>query len=274
MLLCTENKVEYSAFMVTNGYLLNENIIKKMLDANIKNCQITIDGPPEIHDKRRILKNGGGTFDVLLKNLLLLRSMGGAASIRVNIDKTNINYVEDLICILKENNLQDIHINFGQVTAYTNACNSIAGNCLSTEEYSKINIDMQKLLHKHGFVADEYPYYPGIKGNYCCADQINSYVVDPEGYLYKCWNSIGNIEEAVGNVLNIDNPSAEHVERNIEWVSTNPFEGECLECNLLPICMGGCPYLKIEDKKANCEKWKYNFDEVLKYTYEFKEQKN
>ena len=62
--------------------------------------------------------------------------------------------------------------------------------------------------------------------------------------------------------------------RSIKWVEVNPFEGECLSCNLLPICMGGCPYMKLKNEKsANCEKWKYHFNEMIKYTYEYKSLK-
>lgn len=272
--LCKENGIEYSAFMVTNGYLVTEQVVEKMKEAQIMSCQITVDGPERIHNTRRILKDGTGSFNQIIKNIKLLKKNDINVNIRVNIDKTNLEYVEELLTFLEENGLQDLHINFGQVTAYTEACSSIAGNCLSTKEYSSANINLQKLLHKHGFNADDYPYYPGIKSNYCCADQINSFVVDPKGFIYKCWNNIGSEEDAVGNVLRLKDPKVEETMRSIKWVEVNPFEGECLSCKLLPICMGGCPYMKLKDgKSANCEKWKYHFNEMIKYTYEYKSLK-
>lgn len=265
--ICSENHIEYTAYMVSNGYLITDRIINDMKKNIIKGCQITLDGPPEIHNKRRVLRNGDETFEVIINNIKKLTDNDIRVSIRVNIDKTNVSYVESLLNILSQNHLNDLSVNFGQLTAYTEACSSIEGNCLNTEEYSDQYRRMQKLLIKYGFPAKEYPNYPGIKGNYCCADQINSFVIDPDGFMYKCWNSIGNVKEAVGNVVNLKDPQSDWLMRNIEWISTEPFEGKCIECKFLPICMGGCPYLKREKNEPTCEKWQYGFEDLLKYMY-------
>lgn len=267
MKICSQNNIKYHAYIVTNGYLINDDILVGMKNSCIEGCQITVDGPPEIHNKRRVLRNGDGTFDVILNNIKKLISNDINVSLRVNIDKTNVECIEHLLLILREEGLNDLIINFGQVTAYTDACSDIACNCLQNDEYSSACISLQKKLHEYDFKAENYPYYPGIKGNYCCADQVNSFVIDADGYLYKCWNSIGNINEAVGKVDEIDTPNSRYISQQIDWVLTNPFEGKCLDCKLLPICMGGCPYLKKEEKEAVCEKWIYNFEEMLKYTY-------
>lgn len=68
--LCKENDIKYFSSIVTNGYLLNEEMAKKIKDCNISKIQITIDGPQEIHDKRRILANGDGTFEKILNNII------------------------------------------------------------------------------------------------------------------------------------------------------------------------------------------------------------
>ena len=52
--LCNEKNIDYSASIVTNGYLLNKEILKKFEKYKISSVQITLDGPKEIHDKRRI----------------------------------------------------------------------------------------------------------------------------------------------------------------------------------------------------------------------------
>jgi uncharacterized protein len=272
--ICSINHVEYSAYMVSNGYLVSESVINNMKNNMIRGCQITLDGPPEVHDKRRILRNGNGTFEIIVDNIKKLINNNINVSIRVNIDKTNVEQVEELLQILIKNNLNSLSINFGQLTAYTEACSSVSDHCLNTEEYSDEYKRMQKLLVKYGFPAKDYPNYPGIKGNYCCADQINSFVIDPDGYMYKCWNSIGNAKEAVGNVVNLKEPKSDWLMRNIEWVSTEPFEGKCLKCKFLPICMGGCPYLKREKKEPVCEKWQYGFEDLLKYMYELQKNEN
>ncbi len=263
---------KYSAFMVTNGYLLNEKVIAKLKELKVNGIQITIDGPPEIHNNRRMLRYGKerNTFDKIVKNMILASKSGLRIALRVNIDKLNVDSVMELFDILEEKEIKRINVAFGHVTAYTDACQSVAGSCLTTEEYAHSNLEFQRILNERGFNLTGYPYYPGIKGNYCCADNSTSFVIDPKGYMHKCWNTIGKNDQAVGNIINYkDAPTNTMLVNNVKWMTWNPFDfEECLACKILPICMGGCPYNGLENgNQPNCEKWKYNLEEVLKYTY-------
>ena len=53
--------------------------------------RITLDGEKEIHDKRRVLCNGDGTFDVIVSNIKKFSEKGIRVKIRVNIDKENVD---------------------------------------------------------------------------------------------------------------------------------------------------------------------------------------
>ncbi|MBP3041903.1 radical SAM protein, partial [Bacillaceae bacterium Marseille-Q3522] len=67
--ICDSNNVKYGAAMTTNGYNLTVDTMKKCLFYNIKGFQITIDGNLKQHNERRILRDGGNTFEVIFKNL-------------------------------------------------------------------------------------------------------------------------------------------------------------------------------------------------------------
>lgn len=67
--ICDKYGVQYQANIITNGYLLNKEIVKELEDIHVKHIQVTIDGPKDIHDKRRFLKGKQGTFDKIFKNL-------------------------------------------------------------------------------------------------------------------------------------------------------------------------------------------------------------
>ncbi|WFD10772.1 radical SAM/SPASM domain-containing protein [Tepidibacter hydrothermalis] len=271
MNLCEQYGANYYSFIVSNGYLIDDETIENLIKYKITNIQVTIDGPKEIHDKRRIQKSGKGSFDKILYNVKKLKEKGFNINIRINIDKTNVARVEELLDILKLNDLNGLSITLGQVTAYTQACSSVSGSCLNNEEYAVTSLDIQKILNDKEFEVQDYPYYPGIKANYCCADQINAFVIDPWGDMYKCWNDIGLKEKSVGNITKEleENDDINQVMNQIDWLTQNPFDEEdCVECDLLPICMGGCPYNKKENKKLSCEKWKYNMKEILAYTYQ------
>jgi uncharacterized protein len=63
--LCGD-KVKYTAAMVTNGYNLNKDNVNRLKKLKVKRVQITIDGPKIIHDERRKLSNGKGSFDKII----------------------------------------------------------------------------------------------------------------------------------------------------------------------------------------------------------------
>ncbi|WP_332461410.1 radical SAM/SPASM domain-containing protein [Paenibacillus tianjinensis] len=269
--ICEKYSVSYNSYIVTNGYLINDEVIEHFKKYKIDGAQITMDGPPEIHNSRRRLKGSDkDTFFVILNNIKKLLENDINVSIRINVDKTNVANVEELLDILVAHNLQGLSINLGQVTAYTEACMSIAESCLNTEEYAKENVVQQAILFAKGFNVGNYPYYPGVKANYCCADAVDSYVLDPNGFMYKCWNDVGNKERAVGNVNTIHEPTNEKMfMRNADYLLWSPFNfDKCTNCDVLPICMGGCPYNgEMLGNEPDCEKWRYNLDDVLKLTY-------
>lgn len=269
--MCEEEGVEYGAYIVTNGYLIDDEIIKLFKRAKITGAQITIDGPPDIHNLRRKLKNSSEpTFERILDNVKTVME-GGIKNItlRINVDKTNLDRIDELLDIFDEKGLKEVAVNLGHVTAYTEACSSVVDNCLNMQEYADGDSKYQKIMHDRGYrVAGNYPYYPGIKQNYCCADHEGAYVIDPEGYMYKCWNDVGIVEKAVGNVC-VETPSDKMFSNNINYILWSPFEyKECTECNILPVCMGGCPHQGIAGGKPSCEKWKYSLDQTIIATYE------
>lgn len=59
----------YSAYMITNGYLLDRNKAIKLKAFNIKGLQITIDGLEATHNKRRAHKVNTDSFQRIISNL-------------------------------------------------------------------------------------------------------------------------------------------------------------------------------------------------------------
>lgn len=257
---CEEYGTNYKSYMVTNGYLLAPEVIDTLIKRRVVGFQITIDGPRDVHDKRRIMKaDRRGTFDMIIENIHHLIRKGINPDIRINVDQTNRQRVAELIEYLAAQKLQSCHISFGHVNAYTTACADIEGTCLNVAEYAEETIAYQRVLHKYGFSCSTYPLYPGVKGNYCCADSAHSFVVDPNGYLYKCWNDIGNTDRSVGSILDSKSISSTQLMTLSDYMLWTPFDfKECRECALLPICMGGCPYNGLKrGHRPECEKWKY-----------------
>lgn len=271
--MCERKGVNYSATMVTNGSLLDLETIAKLEKVKVRNIQVTIDGPQEIHDVRRKDKSGCSSYTKIIDNINYLLQSNIKLGIRINIDKTNAPYLEPLFNDLSKKLVsKDLRISFGQVSAYTDACRSVESDCYDNAQFSAEVRAYQKLIDKYGFREYNPIDYPDPRLCYCCADFLNSFVIDPEGYLYKCWNLVGSKEHSVGNICN--KMFNIHNSKNGIWMENEPvYDKKCIDCKLLPICMGGCPYNKIVLKKENnCDLIKYNLKEIVLEMYESNKQ--
>ena len=81
--------IEYSAKIVSNGYLLTKDKAEKMKGLSIRNIQITFDGSEQIHNQRRALLGGQATYRTIMENLKYLLEVNKeiTVDIRTNIDR-------------------------------------------------------------------------------------------------------------------------------------------------------------------------------------------
>ncbi len=265
--ICMRSDIKYTAGIITNGYLLSQDIFTRLSELGLNFIQVTLDGPEAIHDGRRPLKTGGGTFNKIINNLesIIDTEKDVAIAVRVNIDKMNETSAEELLDVLVAKKLaQKVAVGPAQVEAITESCKNISGSCLSdTAFYKNAEITFTKGLLARGLKLYKLPQ---IKAAYCGADAINSYVVGPSGDFYKCWNEIGIKEKAIGNFG--EDGEIKLNAKLTKWLAWDPFaKGICRECNLLPICMGGCPYKGLNLKRVSCAPWKFNLNEMLNLIY-------
>lgn len=259
----------YSAHMVTNGYLLTTDNVQKLKELGITTVQITLDGPPESHNQRRTTVDRKPTFAKILENIKAAADHLGI-SVRVNVDKQNINECEQIIDIMKNEGLQEkIYLYFASVDAHQR--DELKDQCYSREMFSTHNMIFRRKLIEAGF--KDYYLYPQRKGNYCGADSVNSFVIDPLGYCYKCWSDIGFHDKAVHK---LGEDGGDYVqkftfEKNVlKYLLFDPTEdANCSECKILPLCMGGCPYFRVNQDEF-CDEVKYQLDQILRNVVEFK----
>jgi uncharacterized protein len=229
-----DKNISYYSNIITNGYLLTEEIVNMLLENRVKSCMVTIDGPEGVHDRRRMLKNGGKTWRIIINNVKLAIKKGMAVTIRVNVDKANIDCVDRLLDDLEEHNiLHEVGYFFGVVTKFGHACSSIDDRLLSMDETDKI-LKQKKITDIIGRANNfKYRHPADLVG--CVASARNSYVVDPDGELYKCSKIIGDPAESCGNIANPDPTHPNFV----KWLDIDNFYVEsCSTCSMIPVCRG------------------------------------
>lgn len=270
---CKENKISYNASIITNGYLINSEIVELMSNAFIGFAQITIDGPEHIHDGRRFLcdpSKTSGTFKTIINNINLLTIKKIKVGIRVNIDSENMNNIYDLIKsldVLLENK-KYIGVYLGHV--FEEEINSEPKNtsCISKETFANLKIDLLNNLKAHGFSDVINKNFPKTRLNYCSATFLNSFVFGPTGKIFKCWNDICDDSKTIADINLINN--IEHLELKTlmnKWVSFDlRNNAECMQCKFFPICAGGCPRERIDNIESfKCEDIKYNTEKLINF---------
>jgi uncharacterized protein len=72
--ICRTNGTEMFGGITTNGVLLDRSRVDLLAAHNVRAFQVTLDGPQAIHDKRRITRDGSGTFRQVWRALEILKA--------------------------------------------------------------------------------------------------------------------------------------------------------------------------------------------------------
>lgn len=254
--------------MITNGTLLTKENISIFKKYPLNSIQITLDGLQQTHDRKRIKPDGSGTYDLIIKNLksFIEECPKTSISLRVNIDRNNYNEFMQIYDIIRTMfpDKKNIYIYPG-----------ILRNCGTKMENSPFLINEDILKIKEQFVKEGYPIqYPQTSESGCCATCLSSYIIGPEGEIYKCWEDVGNETKSIGNIQ-------DQQYTNISLLSKYMLHGshlideECRDCPLLPICSEDCAKNRIENKFCNAENTlcsiykNKNYEALSKMLYNF-----
>lgn len=236
---CNEKGIRYHASVLTNGYLINRKIVDVLKQCSIERVQITIDGMEETHNIRRKLIDGRGTYARVKNAVFLLADNNVYVAVRVNLDKSNICQYQDVHSIFSKHKNVVCYPAIVTIEETQSLCQKelCYGHMEFEEFYGKVYENMQD-YEEFGQIIQ-----PGICN--CAAEHLYSYIIAPDGNLYKCLNDICDSNYAVGHVSGEISKAAPMA----KYLGRDPFtEPECKDCPYIPICCGGCVY---EYKKHN-----------------------
>lgn len=260
----------YPMSITTNGYLLTGESAELLKECGIKRAQVTIDGVGSVHDSRRKLKNGQGTFDTILRNIKEVMNTLDI-HVRINVDKENAHLLDDLFDYFKDSGIwKRVPFYFGYTQANTESCADIATSCFNSQEKSENEVSLIKKAREKGF--NNYKYPSSRHSGFCSADSLHGYVIGPSGLIFKCWSELStDTSQSIGSVFSGSSTSIQ-INNLAKYINWDPFRNEeCLECKLLPVCSGGCPYNGMTGgNNKSCSTFKFNLTEMLKLMYENK----
>lgn len=243
------NKYKYFTTIVTNGSLLTENMLKKLLQHNLHSLQITIDSDKENHDKMRIFKNDNPSFELLMEKVNMIIPISKTYNnfkfvLRINLNNTNVEKVLNTLNYIDKKNRSQVNLLIRAIYN-THAYNEKnANNVNELQEYFDLGVKMgfNILKEKYNYQTCE-----------ACGDRKCFYLM-PDLSMWKCINDIGYCNSKIGQIDDDGNPIL-IVDNVVNWYKScmSAFiDKECINCKLLPDCLGGCPLYKCKNEKKSC----------------------
>ena len=271
MKLAEDHGGEYHASIITNGYLLTQEIVG-MLDASkVESAQITIDGLGATHDATRYLRGGGPTFERIVGNLRSLK-LPFKVNVRHNVHEKNRAEMDDLQAFIEQ-----LAQESGNKITYYPA--PVSGSEVADERGKQVGLLCGSDASDVSIRQEASRFQTG-RGHYCGAHSIWSVGIDDRGNLQKCWEAVDKPRISYGTAHDWDpaDPLAtannpDNLTMYLNTACPIPDE-ECRECVWLPMCAGGCPHKRLFEGR-DCVAFKDNSEQyVLALHARIGEQKN
>jgi uncharacterized protein len=237
---------------VTNGVYLSDycDLFK---DLRIGEFQITVDGPPEVHNRRKKSKDGRGSFDRIIKGIEKAVDYGFPINFKIVIDRENIEHVSELAEIIDSKGWLDLPVDKFKIQLAENA-----GLCSPKREAGKDNymrpIEILKVLGKETQKNSSMnklfrPFCMGIRVLYlsgmpphprfgACSAGALQLTFGPDGYVYPCMVHLGFPDSSIGTYY----PEMKINEKELQKYKDHSaqYAQECEECDMKYACGGRC----------------------------------
>jgi uncharacterized protein len=228
--------------MCTNGfYLTKEFLFTLERKCRISEIQLTVHdfdkNPNNYH--MTVIKN---IREIILENKWIL-------TLKFDINCENGNKILDFLLLL------NIKVGYSITIAPILDCGSHSAIKLCEEDNMAIILDIQRQLI-------DMDYKVNKRNSYICHLLINpdAFVIDPQGYIYKCDSMAGTKEFAIGSIREYKvNSSLINLKETYLLDLWNQPD-ECFECDVMPMCMGNCRYRN----KFNSRNAKVCYREMIK----------
>lgn len=224
----------------------------------ISEIQVTLDGPPREHDRRRIYADGSGSFAVIANNISRALELGVRVSLRLNLDRINLTGLFPLADEIQARGW-DAHPSFSTYTAPVRPENDNVDRATTFNSW-ELDVALAELAEtaphlrmfarpddgmkeraRRIFEAPE-TNRASLRESYCSA-HTRMYLFDAFGDIYACWERTGDPGVRIGHIAA---DGALQIQRQVSdlWrtrtVATNPV---CRRCRYALYCGGGCAVL-------------------------------
>ena len=201
----------------------------------------SLDGVKEDNDAIRVLKNGGGTFDVILGKIHMLRSLGylmDSVSLTVTDQTIRTFNSKGYIDLLKRLDMTGVSIDFDLVGSAEISAPEVSSFLLSFYDLcTENNIECFGTWTRpfeNLFTDRDDPHTPPMPG-FCKAVEGGNISISPQGRLFMCGYTSSLLGELGG--MRKDYPRAL---LDLLAGRTAVVSKHCKGCELIALCGGQC----------------------------------
>jgi len=267
---CEARGITFICGATTNGTLLTPELAERLIGAGVKTFQISLDGLEHHHDAHRRGPDGEPSHAQIIDNLRALArtDLDFSVSIRHNVDAANIGTTRDFYRALSTD--------FGADERFTTDVKTIGqwggpndddlAVCTGHATYRAL-VDVKQHALDVGFRPSHATRMLEPNGAACYAADPRSFVVGPEGRLYKCTVELDYHDRNIVGQLNQDGSMDLDWDKMALWCETDGMRPgtKCSGCSLGAACHGAvCPKEWMDERECACPDEKHAISRTLK----------
>ncbi len=248
--------IAVSFSFTSNGTLINDRFIALCRKYHYKEIRVTIDGTSMAHNSRRVMKNGENSYNLIIENI---RNLCQYTDIKVIIntvlDEDNSNcymdMVADLVRHLGEYIMEDepkVIFNIGTLCHPLFDTNHTKEKGMTNSSGSSLYYTLSEKLIRLGATITS-PFYSA----HCMNSAEKAFTVAPNGDIYKCVTGVGSKRFLLTTYNEFVCTPLTLMRKNICQIEQS-HRSECLACDYLAMCNGGCKCQHYENGDVLCRK--------------------
>jgi len=239
---------KYILSLNSNGYLLNQDVVKHLSDLGLKYIQISLHGFEKEHE---YLTTRVGSFKKAINTISLLIDSGISTSVSCVVSDINIQNVILFLDYLIKVGIKNIQLltplKEGRAKVQKIKLSKKSSKILKDKLIEFKNNNQHINIDLPGFDVDlidglvnEHKNDPQYEFMFGCSGGVSSIRVNPEGKVGIC---VGNASEPIGDLLK--ESMTDIMKKTYRWRLKNIPE-MCVKCKYyLAECQGGC-YLRFK----------------------------
>lgn len=236
--------------VITNGLLLDEHKLNRLKELCVS-IAISIDGCSEEANEQRVDVAGRPTFTRVVKVLDLAKQLDTNVALSVTLTEKTIKDKGKILDLIEAYGIKGFGFNIlmsdETFTLSDDYNNSAADFIIDVfRDLRELGIYEDRIMRKLKSFSKAQVYFSD-----CAATAGSQVVITPDGRVGICHGCIAERQYFDSSIYD-DSFNANTAPLFVEWSQLTPVnKDECLSCEALGICGGGCPINALHCKPGN-----------------------